>query len=574
MLSQSRLVRRAAVVAAVLGVVSLPVAGQRVFACERPPDSGHAAGPDQAAQPAPPAGPVRRLSLDEAVQLALEQNLDIQVQRLSPQIQDLTIANAESVWAPSLSSTFSTFSQDSPPSSFLSGGLDKVSDDRFSTSVGLSQALRWGASYNLSWDSNRSTTTNIFTSFNPILQSSINFSFVQPLLRDRAIDGPRQQLLVSRKNREISDLQLRQTVVSTVRTVKNSYWELVYALASLEVQKQSLELARESLRNNRTRVEVGTMAPIDIIEAQAEVARNEEAVIVAEAGIKQAEDRLRALIFDPARPGFWELVLQPTDPPTMQVAAIDVEAATRRAFDNRLDLLQSRRSLESNDISIRYYRNQVMPQVNVEVNYSVDGLGGTQLERGPGFPGPIIGEVRRGFGSVIGDLFTSDFPTWTVGLRLGYPIGTSSAEASLARARLQHNQAQNQIRSLELQIATELRDLGRQVNTNLKRVEATRVARELGERRLEAEQKKYTVGTSSSFLVFQAQRDLSQARNNELRAILDYNRALVDFEAAQEVSIGGGGAISIVSADTGASAAGGASASTTAGGGTSSSQRR
>jgi len=137
----------------------------------------------------------------------------------------------------------------------------------------------------------------------------------------------------------------------------------------------------------------------------------------------------------------------------------------------------------------------------------------------------------------MGDIFTKDFPTWTLGVTVGYPIGTSSAEANLARSRLEQSQSGLQLRSLELQTATQVRDVGRQVNTNLKRVDATRAARELAQRRLEAEQKKFTVGMSTSFLVFQAQRDLAQARNSELRAILDYNQSLVDFEAVQEISL-------------------------------------
>lgn len=385
--------------------------------------------------------------------------------------------------------------------------------------------------------------------------------FTQPLMRNFKIDSVRQQLLVTKKNREISDVQLRQTVVSTVRNVKVAYWELVYANSSLTVQRQSLDLARESLRNNRTRVEVGTMAPIDIVEAEAEVARNEEAVILAEASIQQAEDRLRTLILDPATPDFWHLKLEPTDVPAFQAAPIDSDAAVGNALSKRTDLQQARKSLETTDVNIRYFRNQIMPDVNLEVSYGLAGLGGTQFTpfsfAGGGGPRTIVGQ--RSFSSVLGDLFRNDFPSWTVGVTLGYPIGRSNAEASLARAKLQHSQAQTQIRNLELRIATEVRDVARQVNTNQKRVDATRAARQLSERRLEAEQKKFTVGMSTSFVVFQAQRDLAAARNNELRAILDYIRSHVDYEAVQETAISGGSGITI-GTDTGFSTVTGSAA--------------
>jgi outer membrane protein TolC len=179
------------------------------------------------------------------------------------------------------------------------------------------------------------------------------------------------------------------------------------------------------------------------------------------------------------------------------------------------------------------------------VDYGVTGLGGTQLERGqppPGrFIGPVVGEITRGYGSVLGTLFKNDYPTWTLSLTVGYPIGLASAEANVARAKLQYQQSEVQIRDIELQVATQVRDAARSVNTNAKRVDTTRVARELNEQRLQAEEKKFAAGTSTSFFVFQAQRDLEQARNNELRAVLDYNKSLVDFETVQETSLGGGG---------------------------------
>jgi outer membrane protein len=488
-------------------------------------------------------GPVRPLSVDEAVALALEQNLNIQVERLNPQIQDLGVAQARTAWTPLFSTGVLANSRNTPSSGALSGAQGpSVVDDTWSTSIGVQQQLPWGGWYTTSWDSQRVTTNNIFTNFDPILRSNLSLSYTQPLLRNFSIDAARQQLQISRKNREISDVQFRQQVASTMRNVKHAYWDLAYAYTALDVQRQSLDLAQESLRNNRVRVEVGTMAPIDIVEAEAEVARNEESVIVAEAAIRQAEDRLRSLIFDPQTPDFWNITLEPTDSVLLQARDIDVNAAILNALENRTDIRQARKTMESSDINIRYFRNQTLPDVNLQVNYGLTGLGGTQLVRDgtvPGFPQPVIDRTQRSFGSVLGDIFRNDFPTWTVSLNVGYPIGTSSSDAGLARARLQYSQSHLQIRNLELQVTTQVREVARQVSTNLKRVEATRATRELSERRLEAEQKKFGVGTSTSFLVFQAQRDLALARNNELRAILDYNRSLVDFEAVQEIAITG-----------------------------------
>lgn len=289
------------------------------------------------------------------------------------------------------------------------------------------------------------------------------------------------------------------------------------------------------------------MAPIDIVEAEAEVARNEEAVIVSEAAIRSAEDQLRALIADPAGPEFWSMRVEPTDQPMMSPPRpIDVDAAVSNALQNRTDIIQTKKQLESADINIRFYNNQRLPDVNLEASYGLTGLGGTQYEFGQGgFPPPIVGQTNRSFGSVLSDVFRNQFPSWTLGVTIGYPIGRSAAEANLARARLQNTQSRAALQNLELQVTTAVREAGRRVNTNLKRVQATQVARQLAEQRLSAEQKKFNVGMSTTFIVFQAQRELTNARNNELRAVIDYNRSIVDFDAIQQIPLTGGAAVNV-----------------------------
>jgi outer membrane protein len=524
------------VMAAVLAAASLSVFGAAPVRAQTP----------AASQPGP--GPVRHLSIDEAVVLALEQNLDLQVERINPQVQDVSIALARTGWTPVFQSTLQNQTQNSPTDSFLSGGVgeDKITDDRLTTNFGVGQLLPWGGSYNVSWNSGRLETNNQFSSFNPRLSSTFALNYTQPLLRNFGIDNTRQQILVSRKNREISDVQVQQAVAITTRNVKNAYWDLVYANSNLEVQIQSLRLAEQSLKDNRARVEVGTMAPIDIVQAEAEVAQREEGVILAEAAIQRAEDRLRALISNPSAPDFWTMRIEPADQATFVPVVVDVDAAVRTALDRRTDLEQSRKRIESNDVSIRYFRNQSLPDLNAQVNYSAIGLGGTQLQFGSGFPPAVIGQSQRSFGSVLGDAFGNAFPTWSFALQMNYPIGTSNADANLARARLQNQQAQKQLESQELVVATQIRDFARSVQTNSKRVEATRASRSLAERRLEAEEKKFQAGMTTSFLVFQAQRDLNQARNNELLALIDYLKSVVDYETSQQAPLGGAGGVTTI----------------------------
>lgn len=522
-----------------------------------------AQGPQAAPQPqaASPADALtRRLTVDDAVRLALENNLGLRAVRLAPQVQDLAVAQARAAWTPAFTTSVVQASADTPSTSFLSGGQSFTTDNRLATNVSVQQLLPFGSSYSIGWDSSRATTTNLFSNFSPQVRSSLALHFQQPILRNRLIDSARQQVLLSEKNRDIADVEVQQNVAIMSRTVRNAYWDLAFARASLQVQQQSLDLAQESLRNTRARVDIGTTPPIDIVEAEAEVATRQEAVIVAQASIETAEDALRALVFDPAMPDFWTVRIEPTDLPPFQPSPVNVDAVVRSALDRRTDLQQARKSLESNDISIRFLRNQAMPDVSAAFDYGLAGLGGTQFLRGTGFPGPIVGQNVRGFGSVLGDLFTNAYPNWQLSLNVSYPIGKSTQEANLARARLQYTQSQTQIRSQELQVVQQVRTAARQVSTNQQRVQTTRVSRELAERRLDAEQRKFAAGTSTSFVVFQVQRDLAQARNNELRAVLDFNRSLVDLDTVQQAPLTG-----TISSSTSSSANASATAGATAG---------
>ena len=495
--------------------------------------------PSTLAQTVPADAIVLRLTVDDAVRLAAENNLGIQIQRFTPQIQDVGIDQARAAWVPSISTTVQSRSSTTPSNSFLSGAVGDATTDRSVTSTAtLQQTVPWGGNYSVGWDGARSTTNSLFSNFSPQLRSSLSVSYTQQLLRGFSVDASRQQIQTSVRQREIADIQVRETLAATQRSVRVAYWDLVFAIASLRVQQQSLDLARESLRNTRARIEIGTLPPIDEVGQEAEVARREESVITAEAQIETAEDSLRTLILKPDDPDFWAIRLEPTEAPEFAVTTVDVGWAITAALERRTDLVQARKQLEVNDINIRYIRDQTRPELTADFDYGLSGIGGTQYAR---IGGDLLAERipvgERGFGSVLGDVFTNAYPTWTTAVRLTVPIGASPQEASLARARLEYRQAEAQLKNQQLQVATQVRQAARQVLTNQKRVETTRTARELTERTLEAEQRKLAAGTSQNFLVLQAQRDLAQARNDELRAIIDYHQSVVDLETVQEVPL-------------------------------------
>lgn len=522
-------------------VLGLFASDRQVFASEQQPPA-----PATAPQPAA-TGPQISLTADEAVRLAIENNMGLQTERLSPQIQALALSQARAVYAPTLFSNFSRSANTSPPTDFLSLGENvfTVTSGSMRTDAGVQQQMRWGGgSYQVGMSGSRATSDAPRVPFSPQLNSSLTANYTQPLLRNFKIDGFRRALLQSRNQLEVSELQLAARITQTARNVRIGYYNLVLAVGQLAVARQSLDLAREALRQNERRVEIGTIAQIEILEAQAEVSRQEESVIITEANIRAAEDNLRTLVLNPSQPDFWTTRIVATDQPTVTPQTVDVEAAVANALKNRTDLAQIRKQLESADIDIRFAENQRLPALNLIAQYGASGIGGVQRRWGGGIdeqPFIIPGsETRRTLADALRDVFANDFKSWSVAVNFSYPIGTSPAEASLAQGRIIRQRGALDLREQEMSVVAQVREAGRQVNNTQQRVEATRKAREFAERRYEAEQKRVTVGLSATFQLFQAQRDLDNARQSELRAIIDYNRALVNFEAVQVAPLAGG----------------------------------
>jgi outer membrane protein TolC len=493
-----------------------------------------------AAPPSSPGSAPTRLTLDDAVRLALQNNLDIAVDRLEPQVAEQRVAQASAAYLPALSGNFGRTHQLQPPSNLLvnAGG---TTTDGVNSTLAVGQRLPWaGASYSLSWNASRQTTNSFFQSFSPSLGSVMQISFSQPLLRDFAIDSPRQQLVVSRRNKEMSDTRFRETVVRTLADVKRAYWNLVAGRASVAVQQKSLDLARELVRTNAARVEVGNAPPLDLLSAKAEQAQREENLVLAQVQARQAEDALRLLIFDANAPSFWNEAIEPTDSTPVGVPLPDVDAVIQKAMKTRQDLIRARDDVANAETGVRFSQSQRLPDLRLQGSYGTTGLGGTQLVRTGGFPGVVTGTAISSFGSVMNQVMGRNFPTWTFGLTLSYPIGYSFDDAGLASARIQETQARSRLQAAEIRAVRQLRQAAWQMEANTKRIETSRAARDFAEQRLDAEQKRFEVGMSTSFLVVQAQRDLAQARNNELSAALDYVRAIIDFEALQEAAPAGG----------------------------------
>jgi outer membrane protein TolC len=492
----------------------------------------------------PAPGGVRELRLSEAVQLALDKNLDIAVERLNPQGVDLQYAQIKNQFLPVATSTVGQRDQMRLPNSLLNGG-QRVNNATTTYNFGITQEVeKFGGSYSVSFNNSRVETSDAFSNFNPTFTTGLTLSYAQPLLRGLVIDQQRQQLLVTQINREISEENVRATVTTTLANVRNAYWDLVFSRSAVDVAARAVTLADKLVEDNRARVEVGTLAPLDVVQAEAEAANRRQALAAAEATLQTAQLALKRLIVSGTDDPVWRQELRAVDLPSIEPAptAADIEGAVRRGLQRRTDLANARNNLESSDVNMKFYRNQMLPALDVITSYGAQGIGGTSYTRsGSGLNSVITGTIPGGYSDALRLLSARDFPNWNLQLNMSYNIGGSQAEAQLARARVQRNQSQTRLRALELQVATEVTNAALQVQSNLRRVEAAVAARDLAEKRLDAEQSKFEVGMSTNFFVVQAQRDLRDAQNTELRALADYRKSLVAFERSQEAPAGGGG---------------------------------
>jgi outer membrane protein TolC len=488
-----------------------------------------------------PAQQTLRLSLDEAVEQALDKNVDIAVEQYNPEIAAQGVISAEGYYDPSLFANLDYNSTDSKGTNFFSGG-DVVNTKNQVWDFGTALPVKTGGQVEVSWANQRSDTNNAFTTFNPIYRSFIQLNITQPLLRNFSIDAPRRQLKLSKINRQISDIQFRQEVIGVVATTKLYYYDLVYAIDNLRAANDSLNLAKKLLEENEIRVRVGTMAPLDIVEARSEVAAREEAVIVAENLVGNTEDNLKRVIFPENDPSMWATRVIPTTAPVAEPMDVNLDAAVRNALDNRTDVVAARKALERSDLDVLYRNNQVKPRLDIQAGYGGSGAGGTQIIREPPIGGEIVETIPGGYGDALGEAFGNDFPTWNVGVQFSWAIPNRTNKALRAQAQLSREQALVSLRRLELQVAQEVRTAGRAVYSGFKRVASASAARELMAERLDAEQKKFDAGMSTTFLVNQAQRDLASQEVAELQAIAEYRKSLVNFQRVQEAGVSSLGA--------------------------------
>lgn len=590
----SKLVRTNVVVTAaaglIAGLLSTPAFAQTAQQTQQPPVAQPAAPAPAAQTPAPvphvpfvTPGPRTDMTIEQAVQLGMKNNISIGVARITPRLTDFSIVGLEASYHPTLTSSGSEQSATQLPRVTTQGIQAPTTSGTQAWSAGVAQNLWWGGgNYSASWTNNRLNSPAQINLRNPQFQSNFAANFTQPILRGFKIDATRAAIQTNRLQQSNDEISLTTTTETTEDSIRNAYWNLVFAYQSVEVAQSSLDIANTLVRQNQQKVEIGTLAPLDVTTAKSQAAADQLALVQAEATVRTAELALKQLIVSGTDDPLWTSSINPVDRPAATPEPINVEAAIQRALRERTDLQQSRNNLKIADINLQNQVDQTRPQLNLTANYGLAGLGGPILGK---VTDPLTGIVSNqvvtpsGYADALRNILGLDAPTWSVGFTFSYPLGMSAQEATVARTKLSVEQTQANLKQLELQVAADVTSAALSVQSALESVQSATTARELAKQELDAQQAKFDVGMSTNYEIQQAQRDYANAQNNELRSILSYRQALVSFEAAQTVgsrAVGGGtttalgtGSTGIATPSTGSSGSTntGSSGSTSGGGG-------
>jgi len=482
-----------------------PLAGAGPLAQETPP-----ATPGTAPPPEAPAGPAFVLSMQDAVKTALENNLDIVVRAYDPLRSEAQVIVAESIFDPLLNGTATSSSTQRPsPTAFVSSSK---THDFIASFI---DPLQTGGKYQIDLEAFDNAAQSTFSGNTTEFDTSWRVSITQPLLRNFGPKASKTFVVEARNTLGISQSLFRSTVIDTLSAAEKAYWDLNFTLINLKTSQAALQLAQDFLDQNRIKVRVGTLAPIEITQAEAQVADREEAVIIAESQVKTAEDGLRRVMNVPKDSPVWSQPLLPSDPLPLVEQSPDMESAVSTALQHRPDLEQARLDLKSKEADLAFRRNQRRWGLNLNGSYGKVGIDVDNY-------GNSIDDLRRGANK-----------DWQVTMALGIPIGNRQAIASFTDSEYALTQAGKGLETLELAARVQVRDAVRAVQTTLKRVKAAQVNVRLQKEKLSAEQKKFENGMSTSFQVLQFQNDLFTAQVRENLAMVDYNKAQVELERVQ-----------------------------------------
>ncbi|MBS1788933.1 MAG: TolC family protein [Acidobacteria bacterium] len=507
------------------------------------------------------------LTLRDAVMMALENNRDIEIERINTQLNEFDLRAAKGVYDPTLTNSVYYQRQTTPVASILMGGENgRLQTTEFTGSTMLTKRLPWqGSQVSVSYDQSRATSDNLFNSLNPQFTSRLAVEFTQPLFRNRKIDAERRQIRIAKKQLDLSDSQFRQRAIEIIASVERAYWDLVFARRDADIKHESVELARTQLEHNERLVKQGTLAPADVVSARVEVERRVDEAEAAIEAIQRAENGLKALMLSAGNGEQWNSALVPAEQPQLKPEpTLPAEDAIRLAFNNRQELEQYRVRKDLNKIDVEYFHDQTKPQVNLIAGYGISGLAGkqrttvnpivssnqqlfdriNQLSQAAGLPvlspmdfGSTPDKFIGGYGQSLGNLFGNDYRTFRVGVSINFSLGNHTAKAQYGRALAEGRKLDTERQRIEQTIEVEVRNALQAVETAKRRVEAATNSRVNAELQYQSEQRKFDGGQSTNYFVLDRQNALSAARGRELKALTDYTKAAAELQRAMSTTL-------------------------------------
>jgi HAE1 family hydrophobic/amphiphilic exporter-1 len=477
------------------------------------------------------------LPLQDAISMALQNNLDIESFRQGVQIAQYNLFSLRGFYDATSTADIGYRSQINPTSSTLggAGNAGSVSSKSFAYDFTTSQQIeQTGGNYLINFNNNRVRTSNTFQTLNPTYNTNLTFTFTQPLMRNFSIDSSRRSIQIAKKSLDLSDSQFRQRVIEVINSVQRAYWDLVFAIRNEQIARDTVEVTRVQLENNRKMVEAGTLAPIELRSTEAALEQRKGDVVIALQNITTAENVLKGLLLKDPNDKLWTAVIQPTDEPQLGQSTFELQEATSLALKNRPELDQMRLQTEQKNIDIAFFKNQIKPQLDLIGQYSNTGLAGAPSTAlapdGTPVADDILDRFKGGYFQSLSNLFGQDFRTYEVGVRISFPWRNRTAEGNLGRSLAEARQLDARQRQLVQNVQIDVRNALQAVETAKQRFEAARAAAIAADAQYKGELERFRAGLSSNFLVLERQTDLSTARGQEVRALTDYNKALADLQ--------------------------------------------
>jgi outer membrane protein TolC len=508
------------------------------------------------------------ISLADAIRMTLEQNNDVSIARLEVDAARQSVRAAEGLYDPRVTPTFGYERLVSANTSAIGGATEgRLERTEVSGGAGMTGLTPWaGGRFIVDFSSSRLDTSNQFARLNPEFPSALSASYAQPLFRGRAIDNIRRNILVARRAVDLTDAQLAQVVMDQLTFVEEAYWDLAFAARNLDVLTSALAQARGQVESNERQAKQGTLAPIDVVEAQTQVSRFELAVASGQQSLTEAENRLKRLMLASRSAAAWNQPIVPADLTERSVPTLGLEEAIKLALVRRPELRALDSTRAQNAVDRAFFKDQTKPQVNLVGGTTLAGLAGDPLpdtseppvgggdsddallarlnelsilagltplpvpppSSGTAVPPLFIG----GYGTSLGNLFARRFPTAVVQVQMDFPLRNRTARANLARAEIVATQLERRRQALEQAIESEVRDSLQAVRSSEARLQAASSARRYALEQYESERRRFDSGISTVFLVLERQTTFVTAQASELRARADLNQAIAQLERA------------------------------------------